>query len=718
MAKQVRSRGFELKAIVPRALEAVKVSADETCARCTNRAEFFASLNYVESRRDDSFCSECLDRLIENSGPIVERILPLSPDGNGIPVTEDQFNALMRGEPVVLGTGRRVVTLGDGPFRVVDRHYGPGVHPGTGTDQQVHAGDGKGVSQEAVQRAVERMRQFKPLGDETPENASWFAPDGEPLAFGEDHQFTAVTTLKDVEGVMLADIDAVLRLVEQYGFVRHTTFENQHGFWIPPKLSDGQQKQIVAMMDRAKAEKRSIAWYFSRVEDGGVEDIRAREAAELLGLAPDFYEFGLWAIRHMGPGDHPSGSPQQVHAGDEVETVTQDEFQATLERSRRARELFRKLEPDMDPRRSKTFQNFIAANVARLLDTDAEMKMEIIDEVANHRGLVIRTKDGNSLDIQMGLIQSLSRYGENEIIMSWIAADQKGTGLGTAFMKSMWQYSKKTGTPFRVIEVTNDAFYQKFSWLETIQTQATSAAGEYLYDPKKDAVERVDEDDPEEYDLTESPHHPDGKRWPPKMVERHYGPGPHPGTGSPQGVHAGDGGESVYEGWPEDEILAAEEEIADLPHEVGIVFSREKRRYHQTNFSRDSVDLSDDIIEDLELKNEQGEDVLFLHNHPDGGTLSPTDIGFALKYGVDEMVVVTEDRRYRLSMKREFDDVTDAIAVLAGTFNETAERLEEGLIEPLSRGQRKAIYDGAMDEAINNMIDEHPDHLEYSEEDR
>jgi len=56
-----------------------------------------------------------------------------------IEVSDIQLAALVRGDAVTVGPSKRVITLDDGPF-VVQRHHGPGPHPGTGTPQEVHGG--------------------------------------------------------------------------------------------------------------------------------------------------------------------------------------------------------------------------------------------------------------------------------------------------------------------------------------------------------------------------------------------------------------------------------------------------------------------------------------------------------------------------------------------------------------------------------------------------
>jgi 2'-5' RNA ligase/predicted ABC-type ATPase len=111
---------------VPAVFRDGRLPVKESCSLCSKRADFFASLNHFDYRVEDTFCTECLDRQIEQSGPIIEYIIPLGgEDSPGTVVTPDEFMRLLRGEPVIHGFNRRVLTFDDGPFRVVERG-GPG----------------------------------------------------------------------------------------------------------------------------------------------------------------------------------------------------------------------------------------------------------------------------------------------------------------------------------------------------------------------------------------------------------------------------------------------------------------------------------------------------------------------------------------------------------------------------------------------------------------
>ncbi|TET36201.1 MAG: hypothetical protein E3J69_03990, partial [Anaerolineales bacterium] len=81
-----------------------------------------------------------------------------------IEVSGKQLAALVRGDAVAVGPSKRVITLDDGPF-VVQRHHAE-IHPGTGTDQSVHAG-GAGKATSAGKKKVGR-EPLPPGGRDAP----------------------------------------------------------------------------------------------------------------------------------------------------------------------------------------------------------------------------------------------------------------------------------------------------------------------------------------------------------------------------------------------------------------------------------------------------------------------------------------------------------------------------------------------------------------------
>ncbi|KKK97506.1 hypothetical protein LCGC14_2652080, partial [marine sediment metagenome] len=206
---------------------------------------------------------------------------------------------------------------------------------------------------------------------------------------------------------------------------------------------------------------------------------------------------------HFGPGPHPSGSPQSVHAGDGVG------FDEGLE------DLARTMKQTGRIRKDERIWRFIEGEMkARLGGRSVTLSKEIIDRMSNVIGFVIRDDSGVELTVQMGESSNFSQHGDSEIILNWIDANQKGTGMGSAYMEAMKRLSETKGMSFRVVNVTNSKFYKRFGWLEDLN----SFPDEFLYNLYVPFVPRAENDisdDSEEYDLTVSPHSPASKEWPP-----------------------------------------------------------------------------------------------------------------------------------------------------------------------------------------------------------
>lgn len=117
-----------------------------------------------------------------------------------IEVNENQFAALVRGDAVSVGPSKRVVTLADGPF-VVNRHYGPGPHKGTGTPQDVHGNGAKGETKVGGMQ-VDRF------------------------AIGDKKVTLAVVDLRDGHILQTADNETA----EEAGW--------HHNFWVDPRYDD------------------------------------------------------------------------------------------------------------------------------------------------------------------------------------------------------------------------------------------------------------------------------------------------------------------------------------------------------------------------------------------------------------------------------------------------------------------------------------------------
>lgn len=145
-----------------------------------------------------------------------------------------------------------------------------------------------------------------------------------------------------------------------------------------------------------------------------------------------------------------------------------------------------------------------------------------------------------------------------------------------------------------------------------------------------------------------------------REVERHFGPGPHPGTGTDQDVHGGDGkrfGRSDRYVSQNALIESFAKKYADHPNEVAYVYRLDQEDYLKIfEGDEDSVDFN------MPANERQG--LAIVHNHPTGATLSRQDLITALKTDMTESHVATvrdgEIVVYSFIFSRDMRDVTRA----------------------------------------------------------
>lgn len=318
MAEQVWSRGSIIEGGVPGVLAALSVPTDQTCALCMRRPDYFASLNYVERRADEPYCSDCLDDLIEQSGPIIERLIPLSGDnGDGTAISRDQFAAILRGEPVVFGKRRRLLTLADGPFVVIERHHGPGPHPGTGTPQDVHGGEGAGTAETKPQYVMA-------TGEDQDARLLDWHPESQHLLWIDPRVYLSEIARDLGPGYSQRDVS--------YGVIERKIGELRDrmrdglpidALWVDAELNEeGTDTKIVRQEGRHRAwaaidlgiRSVPVITYF-RSADGYYHDLKD-EPLDLKKVHPWRNVLDASVARHHGPGPHPgTGTSQKVHGG-------------------------------------------------------------------------------------------------------------------------------------------------------------------------------------------------------------------------------------------------------------------------------------------------------------------------------------------------------------------------------------------------------------------
>jgi hypothetical protein len=181
---------------------------------------------------------------------------------------------------------------------VVSRHHGPGPHPGTGTDQSVHAG-GRAQAQAVPDRIdysynLERGSRF----------VTWAVRERGKVEWAEsEDRLRAIShaNLADVAGLERVDDFAARGWIGKLDPRKHPGITDSTFAFVVYDLSFNRPSAAARGMDKMNEILRSTglrdADVFAYISyDGG---------ATAQSLTPDMLE--LIGFRHYGPGDHPGG---------------------------------------------------------------------------------------------------------------------------------------------------------------------------------------------------------------------------------------------------------------------------------------------------------------------------------------------------------------------------------------------------------------------------
>jgi len=221
----------------------------------------------------------------------------------------------------------------------VVKHYGPGPHPGTGTDQSVH-GTGGGPRAQVLEIDVRPREElqtiaydnllnaFYPLWVSTPTEIAqargvtlmYIAADGRIWELPGEymHQGAANEGLKGIEDEVaeLANMDGdpISLMTYGLGFIRSVAFNSDRGFIDGELMVDVRRKPTRKQIETIED---ILAAY--RVE--GIEPkfkwdwmSKGRYFAQETGIALQRLKDVAGVVRHYGPGAHPgTGTSQDVH---------------------------------------------------------------------------------------------------------------------------------------------------------------------------------------------------------------------------------------------------------------------------------------------------------------------------------------------------------------------------------------------------------------------
>lgn len=259
----------------------------------------FSQISYAGPRNPTPEQAEVLARFLDAT-PLIDVYVDWY---DGLTLTESFPDRLQAREELEAAVSAAYRMVGRSWRRF--RHYGPGSHPGTGTDQEIHAGDGGGAQAEA-EPLDNRSRDWRAISDGfhktssitspfelTQQNytAFWLSPDGSIFRVsGQRHEDFARKAIEEARQYLspsfLADYDDLkssyltdspaLDMALQGGFVR--------GFY----TGGGANKEIALTFDEAATELRRP---------------QKQTLLDIFAVSPDREFDFVWAIYPTG-GSH------------------------------------------------------------------------------------------------------------------------------------------------------------------------------------------------------------------------------------------------------------------------------------------------------------------------------------------------------------------------------------------------------------------------------
>lgn len=191
-------------------------------------------------------------------------------------------------------------------------------------------------------------------------------------------------------------------------------------------------------------------------------------------------------------------------------------------------------------------------------------------------------------------------------------------------------------------------------------------------------------------------------------VERHYGPGPHPGTGTPQEVHAGNGEKPSFaeEFWTNDEVnrrikkweLAQDPDVGKA--EMGILVTSSGVEIEFVG-SKHRIDFTQETIQGARY--DDADYKVFSHTHPSDMPFSPEDFMVSVLMKLDKLRVVSPDWVYEMTINPDMNDIT-ASNIYGGMKDRVANLLVETDDERLAMKLSGVHPDHAMSETMSNHV--------------
>ncbi len=406
-----------------------------------------------------------------------------------------------------------------------ERHYGPGVHPGTGTDQSVH-GDVATRSLQELQAEAGRLLQTGPSPATIKTVADmdsgryFIGPDG--TLYKVSQWSTHISTGYKVTDALGDELKAKFgeenlhhSLVSDLGFIRMIAYVEDDGGHSPSPgwenailldvSSKPTRKQVESIEDMLLYHDAKTKWDYSIPDPFGEFASTKHET----GTGIEALKRIAGVVRHYGPGPHSgTGTSQDVHgSGDAAPDVSMAEI------NRQVDAIEEYLRENYEEVRSPD----------RAYQTDGWMdqsgtlwSIEPLTHWESSLGILEETGVWDAEKVKRGRQMERGLDPNREMVSLGFVrfhGSMGGTSLGFTFI----DFPELTRGQRESMAVET-----QIAWEVGYEIGAAPLAGAKLGVP----------------DWYET----DELRQKLGLTERHYGPGPHPGTGTSQDVHGGNGG--------------------------------------------------------------------------------------------------------------------------------------------------------------------------------
>lgn len=490
---------------------------------------------------------------------------------------------------------------------------------------------------------------------------------------------------------------------------------------------------------------------------GGGNEITARRSSDLIARAADGLNSALGRLqflltgipetteRHYGPGSHPgTGTPQEVHAGDDGEwSISPGNYARDLSDGGRIVRIdsknddgtvdvtvvsgfdrwsrYKNIDPEelVEPNEDE-IELWTGEGPKAMLDRAVELfgltenpftagfilpRGKLLDlsgrtmgagdtgqRMLDHRelGIVLGENDPGGTE---GMIEFMARTGA--IRMSF---DTDGV-LSLDFAAAPGTEERQRVA--NLVRQANDLVWDITDYDAETHDWELVASGEGLATPRNRDEMLSDAEKLKPVD--------EAVTWRPKsIIFRHFGPGPHPGTGTPQEAHAGNGRKPSFaeEFWTNDEVnrrikkweLAQDPDVGKA--EMGILVTSSGVEIEFVG-SKHRIDFTEETIQGA--RNDDADYKVFSHTHPSDMPFSPEDFMVSVLMKLNKIRVVSPEWIYEMRINPDMTDIT-ASNIYGGMKDRVANMAVKTDEERVAMMESGVHPDHAMSQTMSNHV--------------